>query len=117
MSFRKWNLRIKWYYDHQKEGRPLSYYAISAGLVYRVSPGRNLIHWTPTGSTGMCPSGIGCLDQAALAGRVTEFRPAGDLLASGEREFHFHKEYLAPREDYRLPSGLPRAGGDVSQKD
>lgn len=102
------NLRIKWYYDHQERRKAtfLLRYIGRSGL--QSVSGRNLIHWTPTGSDWDVP--IRDLDvwiRLPWPVEVTEFRPAGDLLASGEREFHFHKEYLAPREDYRLYLAFP----------
>ena len=44
------NLRIKWYYDHQERRKAtfLLRYIGRAGL--QSVSGRNLIHWTPTGS-------------------------------------------------------------------
>lgn len=102
------NLRIKWYYDHQERRKAifLLRYIGRAGL--QSVSGENLIHWTPTGSDWDVP--IRDLDvriSLPWPVGVTELRPAGDLLGGSEREYHFHKAYLAPGEEYRLYLAFP----------
>lgn len=112
------NLKIRWYYDQQgkKEANFLLRYIGRKGL--QSTKGQNVIDWTPTGSDWDVP--IRDLDvQIRIPWPIgeREIRPAADLVASGETEFHFHKEYLAPGKAYKVYLSFPEQVEMVVKKE